>query len=150
MSQITFKNIPEMQIGCLNTLIREYITELEWGGRSSVDYVMQSMRIGLQNNTAVVMVDDVYNPKTFFWGIAQQSATVNERIFAVVMMFTTKEARGDKDRVVSLISSMEQVGRLMACKRIYGGSWELIDSSASKMWLKSNYVEQEKFFTKLL
>lgn len=146
---MNLKVVPLENIKSLAGLVGEYIEELGLGKRTDVSYIMSSMSQGVAGGYATILADDLADPKMFVWCLSQQSAVVNERLLLVNVIFITKDQRGSRERVESILNALENAAQYTRCTRIYGTAWKLFDNDAAhKMWLRAGYTEQESFYSK--
>lgn len=144
------KPITINKIHKLDLLLNEYIKEMELTDLTSTSYVITTMIQTLSQGNAIILVDDVDNPKMLIWGIVNSSAFLNKTTFHVAGIYIHKDKRGVKDNVILLMQCVEKAAKLKKCDVVFGASWYTSDvkEKASNMWLKSNYKKMETLYIK--
>lgn len=133
----------------LKPLIADYLDELLLSKRSNPNYVIASMKAGIVGHTAMVFSEDTIHPTLFVWGLVQNSAVLNEKLFVAAVVFIARDQRGNAATVREIMDTIDIAARFHGCASIYGGEWKA-NPKAARMWGKSGFTEQESFWVKAL
>jgi len=147
LEKLTYEDLND-----LKDIIQENIHRCGVGSRTSVEYIIATLQLGMMNENVAFWTDDKEEPTMLLVMSGFKNIILNETTAIINSIFVRDEEDPDLVSKVNLmIDTAEAYARQKSCDAIMGASWVYKGGkNIQSLWKDKGYEPQEYHNVKLL
>lgn len=145
------KPLPLTKLDGIKPLLEEAIAELNLGDRTTIDFLINRIKIGFTQRSIDAYVDQVEGPRHLIVFEKSHGGVTNESLLEIRFIFSTKEERGAEGVTEMFKEQIDAYSELFPFDAILASSWVYEGASPiAALWKGWGFKKQEVVYVKTL